>query len=58
MRVVEPFAAGVVATIVVVLIAHRVGVGDLLIPGAVAFRVAFMAVLLRSANAFKVSGRK
>ena len=58
MRVVEAFAAGVVATIVVVLIAHRVGVGDLLIPGAVAFLVAFMAVLLRSANAFTFPDRK
>lgn len=49
MRVIEAAAGGVVATVVVVLVASRIAIGmDLVIVGAVAFLIGFLMVLLRS----------
>lgn len=58
MRVVEAVAGGAVAGFVSVLIAARVGVGDLVLVGAVAFLFAFLAVLLRSDRPLQVSRRR
>jgi uncharacterized membrane protein YjjP (DUF1212 family) len=58
MRIVEAAAGGVVATVVVVLVASRMGIGfDLVIAGAVAFLVGFLMVMLRADRQF-VEGRK
>ncbi len=59
MRVVEAGAGGVVATVVVVLVASRIGIGvDLVIAGAVAFLVGFLMVMLRSDRQYVERGRK
>ena len=59
MRVVEAAAGGVVATVVVVLVASRIGIGvDLVIAGAVAFLVGFLMVMLRSDRQYVDHGRK
>jgi hypothetical protein len=59
MRVVEAAAGGVVATVVVVLVASRIAIGvDLVIAGAVAFLVGFLLVMLRSDRQYVERGRK
>lgn len=59
MRVVEAAAGGVVTTVVVVMVAARLDAGgDRLVMGAVAFLVAFLAVLLRSDGSYPVDRRK
>ena len=58
MRVVEATAGGAVAAAVLVLIAHHVGFGDLVLAGAVGFLVAFLAVLLRSDRPYQITGRR
>jgi hypothetical protein len=57
-RLIEAAAGGVVAAIVVVLIADRIGVGDLVLVGAVAFLVPFLAVLLRPDRPYNVVKRR
>jgi len=58
MRVVEAGAGGVVATVVVVLVASRMAIGvDLVIAGSVAFLVGFLAVMLRSDRQY-VEGKR
>lgn len=58
MRVVEATAGGLVAAVVVVLIASRIGIGDLVLAGAIAFLVAFLAVLLRVDRPYHVVKRR
>ncbi len=58
MRVIEATAGGAVLAIVAVLIAARIGAPDLVLVGAVAFGVAFLAVLLRSDRPVHVEKRR
>jgi hypothetical protein len=59
MQVLEAAAGGVVATVVVVLVASRIGIGaDLTICGAVAFLVGFLMVMLRPDRQYVEKGRK
>jgi hypothetical protein len=58
MRVIEATAGGVIAAIAVVLIANRIGRGDLVLVGAVAFLFAFLAVLLRPSRPYQVERRR
>ena len=59
MRVLESAAGGVVATVVVALVASRMPIGaDLVIVGAVAFLVGFLMVMLRPDRQYVEKGRK
>ncbi|MBW6432194.1 hypothetical protein KZ829_00340 [Actinoplanes hulinensis] len=59
MRVLESAAGGVVATVVVLMVASRMPVKlDLVIAGAVAFLVGFLMVMLRPDRQYVEKGRK
>ena len=59
MRVLESAAGGVVATVVVLMVASRMPVSlDLVIAGAVAFLVGFLMVMLRPDRQYVEKGRK